>query len=217
MIRRTTWIFLLVFAVLLGLVWIFPRIKGKISSSQATATPETKFLVTLDEKNIKSLRLEDSLGKAVVLGRDANGLWTLVEPAGKQIDLAAAESGVTQLLSLPITLTLEPAFDQAAIGLSPPAYTITLDLSDGKQMVVKVGKLTPIKNGYYTQVDDGPTTVVSNYSLDAFLKMLENPPALETPTPTLSVTSTLTGTETTAPASTPLPQVTGSPVATSQP
>lgn len=217
MIRRTTWIILAIFVILLGVVWAFPRIKGKLSaSSQATATPEAKFLVNLDEKNIKSLHAEDSAGKIVTLGRDANGVWTLVEPAGKPIDLAAAESGVTQLLSLPIALTLEPAFDPASIGLNPAADTITLVLVDGKEMVIKVGNLTPIKNGYYTQLDDGPVTVVNNYSLDAFLNMLNHPPVLETPTPTVSATSILTDTVTTAPATT-LPQSTVTPSATNQP
>jgi hypothetical protein len=217
MIRRTTWIILAIFVILLGVVWAFPRIKGKLSaSSQATATPETKFLVTLDEKNIKNLRLEDPAGKVIVIGRDANGVWTLVDPADKQIDLGAAESGVTQLLSLPITLTLEPAFDPASIGLNPAAYTITLDLADGKQMVIKVGKLTPIQNGYYAQVDDGPVTVVNNYSLDAFLKMLDHPPVLETPSPTVSATATLTDTTTTTPV-TPMPSSTVSTAPTSQP
>ncbi len=218
MIRRTTWIILAVFVILLGVVWVFPRIKGRLSSSsQATATPETKFLVNLDEKNIKSLQAEDSAGKVVALGRDANGVWTLVEPAGKQIDLAAAESGVTQLLSLPITLTLEPAFDPASIGLNPAADIITLDLADGNKMVVKVGKLTPIKNGYYTQLNDGPVTVVNNYSLDAFLKMLDNPPVLETPTPTVLATGTLTDTVTTTPAIPSSPASTLTPPATNQP
>jgi len=218
MIRRTTWIILAVFVILLGIVWAFPRIQGKLSSSsQATATPETKFLVSQGEKNIQSLRAENSAGKVMALGRDANGVWMLVEPAGKQIDLGAAESGVTQLLSLPITLTLEPAFDPASIGLNPPIYTITLDLVDGKKTVIKVGKLTPIKNGYYAQVDDGPVTVVNNYSLDAFLNMLDNPPVLETPTPTVSATATLTDTVTTIPATPPLPSSTVSPAATNQP
>jgi hypothetical protein len=144
-------------------------------------------------------------------------VWTLLEPPGKQIDLAAAESGVTQLLSLPITLTLEPAFDPASIGLNPAAYTITLDLMDGKKMVIKVGKLTPIKNGYYTQLDDGPVTVVNNYSLDAFLNMLDHPPVLETPTPTVSATATLTDNLTTTPAIPPSPSSTVTPAATNQP
>jgi hypothetical protein len=78
-------------------------------------------------------------------------------------------------------------------------------------MVVKVGKLTPIQNGYYTKVDDGPVTVVNNYSLDAFLKMLDHPPVLETPTPTVSATVTMTDT------ATPLPSTTITPAATDQP
>jgi hypothetical protein len=218
MIRRTTWIILAIFVILLGVVWAFPSIKGKLSAStKATATPETRFLVNLDEKNIQSLHAEDPAGKVVGLGRDANGVWTLLEPPGKQIDLAAAESGVTQLLSLPITLTLEPAFDPASIGLNPAAYTITLDLMDGKKMVIKVGKLTPIKNGYYTQLDDGPVTVVNNYSLDAFLNMLDHPPVLETPTPTVSATATLTDNLTTTPAIPPSPSSTVTPAATNQP
>jgi hypothetical protein len=108
-------------------------------------------------------------------------------------DISQAESAVSQLVSLTVLSSVDPAPSADVTGLNPADYTVTIDFNNGSQKVLLVGKVTPIQNGYYSQLDGGPVDVVNKYGMDAFLKLLSNPPvATPTAVPTAvpDVTST---------------------------
>ena len=181
MIRRTTWVILAVFVVVLGLAWYLQR-NGGAEGTQATPTPGSQPVFDFTENEVAGLRIEAAQGEAVALVRGAGGAWTLAEPQAEATDTERADSAVQQAAGLMATTTLESAPAPEATGLDPAAYLITLDLSDGSQRLLRVGKETPIETGYYVQVDDGPVQVVSKFSLDTLIELLENPPIPPTPT-----------------------------------
>jgi hypothetical protein len=187
MIRRTTWIYLAFFVVLLGFAWYFQNSKEK-AAAQITPTPGAQNLFNIEESSIKSLKIEDNQGNIVALGRDEKGLWSLTEPKAEMTDISQAESAVSQLVSLTILSSVDPAPAADVTGLNPAVYTVTIDFNDGTQKVLQVGKVTPIQNGYYSQLDGGPVNVVNKYGMDAFLKLLSSPP-IATPTPVPTSTS----------------------------
>jgi hypothetical protein len=192
MIRRTTWIYLALFIALLGFAWYFQSSKEK-AAAQVTPTPGTQSLLNIEESSIKSLKIEDNQGKIVALGRDEKGLWSLTEPKADMTDISQAESAVSQLVSLTVLSSVDPAPSADVTGLNPADYTVTIDFNNGSQKVLLVGKVTPIQNGYYSQLDGGPVDVVNKYGMDAFLKLMSNPPvATPTAVPTAvpDVTST---------------------------
>jgi len=192
MIRRTTWVYLVLFIALLGFAWYFQSSKEK-AAAQVTPTPGTQNLFNIEESSIKSLKIEDNQGKFVALGRDEKGLWSLTEPKADMTDISQAESAVSQLVSLTVLSSVDPAPSADVTGLNPADYTVTIDFNNGSQKVLLVGKVTPIQNGYYSQLDGGPVDVVNKYGMDAFLKLLSNPPvATPTAVPTAvpDVTST---------------------------
>jgi hypothetical protein len=192
MIRRTTWIYLALFIALLGFAWYFQSSKEK-AAAQVTPTPGTQSLFNIEESSIKSLKIEDNQGKIVALGRDEKGLWSLTEPKADMTDISQAESAVSQLVSLTVLSSVDPAPSADVTGLNPADYTVTIDFNNGSQKVLLVGKVTPIQNGYYSQLDGGPVDVVNKYGMDAFLKLMSNPPvATPTAVPTAvpDVTST---------------------------
>jgi hypothetical protein len=192
MIRRTTWIYLAFFVALLGFAWYFQSSKEK-AAAQITPTPGTQNLFNIEENSIKNLKIEDNQGKIVALGRDEKGLWSLTEPKAEMTDISQAESAVSQLVSLTILSTVDPAPSADVTGLNPAIYTVTIDFNDGTTKVLQVGKVTPIQNGYYSQLDGGPVTVVNKYGMDAFLKLLSSPPvATPTAVPTTVPESTST-------------------------
>lgn len=192
MIRRTTWIYLAFFVALLGFAWYFQNSKEK-AAAQVTPTPGTQNLFNIEESSIKSLKIEDNQGKIVALGRDEKGLWSLTEPKAEMTDISQAESAVSQLVSLTILSTVDPAPSADVTGLNPAIDTVTIDFNDGTTKVLQVGKVTPIQNGYYSQLDGGPVTVVNKYGIDAFLKLLSSPPvATPTAVPTTVPESTST-------------------------
>jgi len=180
MIRRPTWIILAIFLVLLVLAWYLQQTRQN-TQAETTPTPASQALFEIEENAVTGLRVEDNQGRVVELGKDAEGQWALAEPAAL-VDPLKADSAVGQVVTLDASTTLESAPSRDLIGLDPPAFTITVSLSDGTQRVIRVGNVTPIETGYYTQVDDGPVQVVSKFGLDAVIGLLDNPPVQATPT-----------------------------------
>lgn len=186
MIRRSTWILLALFIFVLAVAWGFQRYKTSQAAKVTPTTTSTEQLLQVQENTIVSLRVENDQGKAVVLGRNAEGLWTITEPqGGGQTDTAQAESAVTQLVSLQTQFSLGMPDNLAEYGLLKPAYTITLTLNGGEKHVILVGAEAPAVSGYYIQLDGSAPKVVNKSSLDPVLQMIGKPPyqATETPTP----------------------------------
>jgi hypothetical protein len=192
MIRRSTWILLAIFLLVLAGAWGFRRYQAG-RPAQATSTPSTETLLSIEANTLANLRIEDDQGKVLVLGRDVEGLWTIVEPQSEWLtDSAGVESGISQLLSLQSQFTLEMPDDLAKYGLLQPAYQITINLNGGEKHVLLVGSEAPAVSGYYVQLDGGAPRVVSKFSLDPVINMVEKPPyqATETPLPTLETSGT---------------------------
>lgn len=180
MIRRTTWILLVLFVATLGLAWYLQR-SGEAVIAAATPSPASQPVFDFTEGEVNSLWIENSQGQTVALQLDDNGSWALIEPTAESTDTEKVESAVRQLVSLTSMTTLDQPPPADVLGLSPPAYTITLGLKDGKQWQVQVGKLTPIETGYYAQIGDGAIQVLSSFGLETVLQMLESPPLAPTP------------------------------------
>ena len=220
MIRRSTWIFLGIFAVLVAAAFIWQRYAKK-EPTEATPTTGQDILLNL-ESPITSLRIEGVETQIVELVRDEQDQLKLSIPEGEETDTEAVDSAIGQLSTLSVLSSFEQAPDLGAIGLVVPLYRISIKLENGQQIVLNVGKLTPTGSGYYVQKDDGEGVyVVSKYSLDSLLDLAKNPPVKPTPTPSLEtqpppaeslVPSTLIGT----PASTPSNEA-ETPVSTSTP
>jgi hypothetical protein len=217
MIRRTTWIILGLFVLLLVFAWYLQHTKAN-AALQATATPGNQNLLDIAENNIASITIEDDQGNKVSLGRDDNDLWSLTEPKVDATDVGGAESIVSQLVSLSVMSTLDPVPPPEATGLDKPADTITIQLKDGSETKIQVGKQTPIANGYYVQVDQGAVSVVSKFGIESVLKMLTEPPIQVTPTetgtpetatPQAGIPGSETPEATTSATATPIPTIAG--------
>ena len=209
MIRRSTWI---VLVLLLALVGFSLYVKDLKSKQAAAATPASgpAPLFNSAEGGPTDIRIESGIGSAVEIARDQSGKWVLKAPAAADADQASAEAAATQVSALRVVADVELGLD--VVGLDKPAYTITVVLGQAKNHKLLVGSATPIQTGYYVQLDGGRTQVVEKSGMDAILGMLTRPPYLATPTPLASASPAVAPTETgtAAPAATVLPQ-TGSP------
>jgi hypothetical protein len=202
MIKRSTWILLAIFVLLLAGAIFLPGVLEKGQRQPATPTVvATNNLFDFQEQAVSALKIQDAKAKEMSLSRGDAG-WSLVEPKAEQTDNAAAESGMTQLMAVRVLSTLEATTDLGQFGLAAPAYTMTLALQDGKQHTVLVGNVTPTGRGYYVQLDGGNPLIVDKYGLDSVLGMVDKPP-IATPTVTPGVTETITPTLSTT--VTPLP------------
>ncbi|MBN1146719.1 MAG: DUF4340 domain-containing protein [Anaerolineales bacterium] len=180
MIRRTTWVVLVVFALLIAVVVFWQRYQEN-KPPEPTATPAEQDLFDLDA-DVVGMRLEKVGERVIELQRDDQKIWELTQPAGEETDVGAVESAVTQLLALRTLSTMAQVPDLHAIGMDPPAYRLLLMLSDGQQITLNVGKATPTGSGYYLLVSGRPLYVVDKYGMEAFLMLVDSPPIIPTPT-----------------------------------
>lgn len=185
MIRKTTWIVLLIFAVLLAAVLLWQRNQDQ---KAAEATPadvgvvEKQYLFDL-EGEVASLRVEHVGDKSIELVRDAQGQWALAGMPSSVLDSAAMDTVIGQLAALPLVSTLQDIPELEALGLDPPSYRILVVQKDGAQLVASVGKATPTGSGYYVLTSDRGVYIANEFSLQSILDLVDNPPYLTTPYP----------------------------------
>ena len=79
MIRRTTWIVLIVFTVLLAATLFWQNSKLSESAEDLTPTSAVQFMLDLDEAAITGIEIVDGQGNAVALERNGEGVWSLTK------------------------------------------------------------------------------------------------------------------------------------------
>lgn len=210
MIRRNTWILLVLLAALIGFTVYFNNRKAQ-EAAKATPTsgPVSLFNSSVGEPN--DIKIDDSTGNSVEVARDSTGTWTVKAPKAGAADQASAEAAATQVSSLRVLGDVQLGLD--IVGLDKPSYTITLVFKGGTTHTLTVGSTTPIQTGYYVQVDNAQTRIVDKSGIDALLKLLQNPPYAATATPAESPTPTATSTATPEPP-TPTSAATSTPATT---
>ena len=189
MVRRTTWIVLVMFVGLLAfsLYW---QNRNKGNQGEVTPSPVVQSLLDIKSDEISTLRIEDERGGAGEIKHIEGNGWILVVPKSEATDSNAVDGMVNQFVSLNVISTIDPAPPDDATGLKNPEYQIHLILKDGRQMIVNVGIQTATGSGYYVKVDDGFVKVVDKFGLEAVTNLIYQPPVLLSFTgiPTLLVT-----------------------------
>lgn len=185
MIRKTTWVVLLVFALLAGSVFLWQRSqeeKAAQATPEAMETAERQYLFDI-EGEVASLRIEQVGQKSIELVKDEAGQWTLTGSSAGALDSAAMDSIISQLSTLPLVGTLQTIPELQDLGLSTPSYRILVVQKDGKQLTASVGKMTPTGSGYYVLSSDRRVYIANEFSLKSILDLVENPPYPPTPYP----------------------------------
>ncbi|MEW5869514.1 MAG: DUF4340 domain-containing protein [Chloroflexota bacterium] len=184
MMRRTTWIVLGVFVVLLAAMLFWQRTKqANAPEPTPVAATEGEFLLNLGNAAVARLTVQNAEGATVVLERSEEGTWRIMQPEVAAADGAAVDAGITQLLALRILSTPSSVPSLDVVGLDAPAYRILIDLDDGKQVAVNIGKATPTGSGYYVLAPDRIVHIVGKYGVDAITKLADVPPLAPTATP----------------------------------
>lgn len=177
MIRRSTWVVLLVFAVLLAVGFFWQRSQDQ-KLSEATPTPaettEKQFLFDIAGE-VSSLRIEHVGEKSIELVKDENGQWGVAGSPDTAIDSASIEAAVGQLSTMPLVSTLQNIPQLQDLGLEPPAYRVLVIQKDGTQSMASVGNPAPTGSGYYVLTSDRRVYIVNEFSLQAILDLVDQP------------------------------------------
>jgi hypothetical protein len=193
MVRRNTWIMLVIFVLIGGFVFGYQRLQANKTSDVATQTPlateEKVYALTL--AGVDRITIEDQAGESITTYRDPQTInWVIDGLPYDTVDSAQIQANVTQLLDLMVKQTLAEDLTLDAVGLDTPAYTITMTSMDGSQVVTTIGNVIPSGNGYYLRVGSGPVVIVDINVIQSVVGMLKNPPLLPTPTPEMTPTET---------------------------
>lgn len=210
MIRRNTWVLLVILAALVGFSFYLTNQKTK-QAAQATPTTGTALLFNSTEGSPNDVKITDNIGNTVEIVKSASGTWSVTSPIKAAADQGSAEAAVTQLSALTVLANVQLGPD--VVGLDKPSYAINLSYAGGKTHKITVGSVTPIQNGYYVQLDSLPIQIVDKQGLDVILGLLNNPPYAATLTPVASATSILLPATSTPEATITVPatSVTGTP------
>jgi hypothetical protein len=184
MIRRSTWIILLVFLAILGGGLYFQKYQSD-KQAQVTPTAEIELLFPgVDKSQVTAFEINDFLERKLVVAKDQSGSWAVAGYTAADTDPTGIDAMLTQITSLSVMSDLEAAPALDVMGLTTPAYVFKVTSQDGQQKTVYIGKLTPTKRGYYVRLEDGNPIVVGKYAVDNLINLLDKPP-IATPVPTL--------------------------------
>jgi len=181
--RRSTWIVLIIFLGLAGLVVFLNQKEPPADETDVTPTATVEYLFSQDDGLPTSIDIQSDSGEQVTVERNEEGVWVLKQPIEAEADQGSAEAAATQLTSLRIVFRPEVA--PTDVGLVQPSYTMTVKLTGGIVKIVRIGDLTPTSSGYYTSVNgSNEILIVGKTGLDSLLTMVTSPPIVGIPTPT---------------------------------
>jgi len=184
MIRRNTWIALVIFAVLLAATLYWQQTRGsRVEQPEEDTSQESSVVFDVGGAQVVGVTVQGSAGKTLRLVKDSESNWRMTVPVENAAENSAVETAITQLLGSTTSTYLSSTTPLEDLGLAVPDKYIVLDLEDGRQVIINIGKITPTGSGYYVLTSDRKIVVVSTYSLDTVFKLLENPPIQPTPTP----------------------------------
>lgn len=185
MIRKTTWIVLVVFILLLAGVVILQRVQGNVTLVKEEVTPSATsaplLLGNLQAQDIVAIDWTGE-GQTITLTKAADGSWSLGPGTNGPVEAGQVEQLRASLVSLHAASQLGASNPLDAIGLSVPTNIISLRTTSGQLTQINLGSVTPTGSGYYVQVDSNAPVVVDKYAIDSVLDLLK-PTSWVTPTP----------------------------------
>lgn len=195
MIRRSTWITLLVFVVLAGAAYGLTQYKNQRAKAHPTPLPTPNDIITFNSDDILEITIQSANQTLILRRSDPKAQWKVVQPAPKGNefpDQQRIQTAVFDITTLSALNTVPPGTNLESLGLLQPTYVLKIRLKNGKTWQAEIGKETPIGSGYYVRAN-GQLFVADKYAIDSITKLMQKPP-LATPVPTSTPTPAATST-----------------------
>lgn len=186
MVRRSTWIVLAIFVLMVAAAVLLPRLQKTDETPESTATnqPTQIKVYDLGLEDIVWIQFMDMQGKLVEVERESpTADWVMVGETVDTSDSIRIGSIAGQLMAMQALRTFETELGVNAVGIDNPNYTVTVRTATGDVIINKIGNLNAVGSGYYIKVDDEPVVIVAKIVLDEILGILTEPPLAATPTP----------------------------------
>lgn len=181
--RRSTIVYLLLFAAVLGAAYYFNNRQTTADSETATETvAPVEYLFTSADGLPTRIRIESKAGEVVEVARNEENAWALILPEEAAADQGTVEAAASQVSTMRI-LERVPGLALEAAGLADPEFMLTFQFTSGVERNIQIGVLTPTERGYYARAEDGEIVIVSASAVDSLLGVLTDPPYAPTPPP----------------------------------
>jgi hypothetical protein len=174
MIRKQTIILLVVFAALVGLVFILRKYPLPTSADLTPSpTAQPAVLDGWKSDDIQQIQFQDSQGSYRVIKNVVSG-WLKDTDARPTVEPGAMEQAAAAIIDLRALATLSGGSDVSVYGLSTPDFVITLTDKQNRTAVVRIGKVTATGSGYYVQNGEtSPVIVVAKGSVESLLEIFK--------------------------------------------
>lgn len=181
--RRSTIIYLVLFAIVLGAAYYFNNRAGSTETEETTPTSTPiEYLFTSADGLPTLIRIESKTGEIVEVARNEENAWALILPEEAAADQGSVEAAATQIQTMRI-LERIPGLAAEAVGLDDPEYRMAFQFTSGVERIIEVGVLTPTERGYYAGGGNGEIVIISRSAVDSLLGLLTNLPYAPTETP----------------------------------
>lgn len=145
-------------AALAGGVWWSNRAEAKKEKEPKPDT--TPKLLAIPDDQIAQLSLKRRDGDEVVLKKNAQNKWEMLQPKPYRVDADAVSGVVSTLGSLNADEVVEEkAGNLNQYGLGNPAFVLTVTKKDGKTQQLLIGDDTPTGGNVYAKLGDQPRVV----------------------------------------------------------
>ncbi len=182
MLKRSTWLALIVLAILIGWMIYAKQYKAVVKEeAKSFPTLETHIVFNDETSQPNRIVIKAATGETVEMGLGMGNLWELILPFGGVADQGSVEAAATQIGSLRSVQEVTQ-IPLSELGLEKPAFIITIGFTDGKKHTLEIGDQTPSASGYYVRVDKDKTMIIEGSGIDSLLGLLATPPYLLTPT-----------------------------------
>jgi hypothetical protein len=207
----TTLVLIGVLAVLVVAVLLVSRQPAPLEEG---AVPTPAPLWGFEDGEVTAITVTMGLER-VAVWHDAAG-WRMTQPVEGEADEARLISLSYSLVDLRYTRALADVDNLADLGLQPAQVQATLVFSDGTTIGLSIGTTNPGGESRYVQkAGDAQVYLVSAYSLQDLLGLVDSPPYVPTLAPSPSPLETPTVELTPAPTRTPRPTPSPSPTPSS--
>jgi len=174
MIRKPTLIMLVVFALLLLLAFLWPKLRPQETVSEVTPTSEPLWNVLISD--IHNLKVENfEKGKTLEFKKNEEGLWMQILPTEGQADGELLEQTITWLTSPSVDREISSEGGLEQFGLIEPSGIITVTLMNGTSNVLSVGDVTPTGSMRYVKMPHSSRILLINkYDVNSILDMVDD-------------------------------------------
>ena len=188
MIRKSTWIVVVIFILLLSVLFLQQNetFGLTLQKSTATATIIPKLFAELTSSNLTQMDIQLAVGLTYALERNGAREWQIVQANQMPIlaDQGIVEQAVSSIASLTPISVLEAGYDLEKLALVNPIFVARLENTNGRQDTLKIGRQTPTLSGYYVQINDGIPVVVNSYAAEDLINLMAKNPLQDVPPPT---------------------------------